>query len=37
MQEGKVQFEVNPQAIKQAGLTVSSQLLKVSKIIGEGK
>jgi hypothetical protein len=37
MQEGKVQFEVNPQAVKQAGLTVSSQLLKVSKIIGEGK
>jgi hypothetical protein len=37
MQEGKVQFEINPQAVKQAGLTVSSQLLKVSKIIGEGK
>jgi hypothetical protein len=37
MQEGKVQFEVNPQAIRQAGLTVSSQLLKVSKVIGEGK
>jgi hypothetical protein len=37
LQEGKVQFEINPQAVKQAGLTVSSQLLKVSKIIGEGK
>jgi hypothetical protein len=37
MQEGKVQFEINPQAVKQAGLTVSSQLLKVSKVIGERK
>jgi hypothetical protein len=37
MQEGKVQFEINPQAVRQAGLTVSSQLLKVSKVIGEGK
>lgn len=37
LQEGKVQFEINPQAIRQAGLAVSSQLLKVSKVIGEGK
>ena len=37
LQDGRVQFEINPQAVKQAGLTVSSQLLKVSKVVGEGR
>jgi len=37
LQEGKIQFEINPQAVQQTGLTVSSQLLKVSKVVGGGK
>lgn len=35
--EGKVRFEVNPEAAEKAGLKISSRLLQVSKVIPAGK
>jgi hypothetical protein len=35
IEENKVHFEVNPQAAKRAGLTISSQLLKLATIVQE--
>jgi hypothetical protein len=33
LQDNKLRFEINPAAAKQAGLTISSQLLKLARII----
>lgn len=35
-QEGKVRFEINLEAVKRAGLTISAKMLQVSKLVQEG-
>ena len=37
LQQNKVRFEINPKAAKEAGLKVSSQLLKLAVIVSPGK
>lgn len=34
LSNGKVRFEINPEAARQSGLTISSQLLSLGKIVG---
>jgi hypothetical protein len=37
MEEGRVRFEINPKAAKRAGLTLSSKLLSLAKVVTETK
>jgi len=36
-QESKIRFEINPAAAEEAGLRISSHLLRLARIVGQGK